>query len=310
MKPGNEWHGHMYKYLECIELQKEPGATINPHKLRDSLQHCSAVLPLINMASCGLKDSESVGLQRMRRAKDDNGMFTEEEIRHVKTLQDLFATQLQRRIGANLKRIRNEKGITQTEIWQRTGMTKTFMSILENQHVEEIRTTSIAKCQQLADVFEMPLVELVNELLLPTEAEAPNGFSKVSIRDYASTDGIACYPQNIIADVFSEELEGIVPVFDVPRIYEVLGNLSVEEQFILMKRYRDGKLLREAGKMLGITGEWVRRLQKSAVQKIREKGVSTFVCTPISEYERVLKENREMKERFWRLERIALSHID
>jgi transcriptional regulator with XRE-family HTH domain len=60
-------------------------------------------------------------------------------------------------IGQNIKRLRTEKGMTQTELGNELGLGKSYICQLER----DSKTPTLALGNQIAEVFNVPINELL-----------------------------------------------------------------------------------------------------------------------------------------------------
>lgn len=64
-----------------------------------------------------------------------------------------------RRVGANIKRLRREQGISQEELADRAGMHRTFISQIER----AVKNPTIQTLDKIAQALGVPLTEIVVE---------------------------------------------------------------------------------------------------------------------------------------------------
>lgn len=71
-----------------------------------------------------------------------------------------------------LKKMRTKKGLSQGDIFKRTGMERAYISRLENGQVDDPRLTTVVV---LARALDMSVDDFVNEMLRAAEEEEKGG---------------------------------------------------------------------------------------------------------------------------------------
>ena len=84
---------------------------------------------------------------------------------------------VRRRVGANLKRLRDAKGWSQEAIADRAGLHRTYVSGVER----GVRNPTVTVLNKLAIALEAPLAELVWEGPLPAPSAPPADTGSLSL---------------------------------------------------------------------------------------------------------------------------------
>lgn len=70
------------------------------------------------------------------------------------------ASEPRKRLGARIRALREERGLTQEQLAVRSGLHRTYVSALEN----GARNTSVDNLWRVAEAFGLPLSELLDGL--------------------------------------------------------------------------------------------------------------------------------------------------
>lgn len=212
----------------------------------------------------------------------------------MKSIQDELYRDVQKIIGANLKRLRNERGMSGATLAAYAGVSPMLISNLER---GAIKTTTGHACEALANAFEMSVDELIRELTKGAYIANPNNKCDVYCMDLANM-----YPYNLVIAVAGEK--DLYRV-SLPGVQEALTTLSDREKTVLEDRYREGQTLETVGRSLGVTRERVRQIEAKALRKLRHSSRIKLMFFPereaFEEAARMVAELKEINERLVRL---------
>lgn len=183
-----------------------------------------------------------------------------------------------------VERFKYEKGFrfsTYASKWIRQAMTKALATDSRTVRLP----ANVIDIMRKVRVTEQDLVQTRNTLPSEVEvcrrvgisatryAEIANASSTVSLDSPCSPDGEVCVHEVLADESHLGPDEDALGRIDNMRLEALLGKLSTRERVILSYRFglEDGNLrsLAETGKMVGITRERIRQIEKRAIQKMR-----------------------------------------
>lgn len=229
-------------------------------------------------------------------------MFSSDEILTAHTLKDLLNTPLKKRVAINWRRLRNERGMTIKQLSEKSGIAYSLLSNIENAKGRASVTIN-PTCANLAQAYNMALLDVIEELMSPIKEEDIINFSKSCLNDYASAANIPEFPANLVDEIMSYPFPGThadtnVYEIDYKGVYEAISTLTEREQKVILMYYRDGKGLEECGKAFDVSLERMRQIKSKAVRKLshpsRSKGL---FLVPQTEYDKVVSENIVLERR-------------
>jgi RNA polymerase primary sigma factor len=183
-----------------------------------------------------------------------------------------------------VERFRYEKGFrfsTYASKWIRQAITKTLATDsrtvrLPANVIEILRKARAAEESMLqAKREEVGQDEICSHIGLPRwrYAQVTNASSTVSLDSPCSPDGEVSLHEVLADDFETAPDEAAFRRIACSRLEGLLGNLSKRERTILAYRFglEDGNVhsLAETGKMVGITRERIRQIEKRAIEKMR-----------------------------------------
>jgi RNA polymerase primary sigma factor len=183
-----------------------------------------------------------------------------------------------------VERFRYEKGFrfsTYASKWIRQAITKTLATDsrtvrLPANVIEIIRKARAVEENMLqAQRGEPAEQDICSQVGVSSAryAQVANASSTVSMDSPCSPDGEVCLHEVLADDSSSPPDEIAFHRIDSSKLERLLGRLSKRERTILSYRFglEDGNLrsLAETGKMVGITRERIRQIEKRAIEKMR-----------------------------------------
>ena len=178
------------------------------------------------------------------------------------TVQEYYTEGLNKTIGINWRRLRNEHGLSLYELCSKAGISQAIAADIEAcRH----RSISIDDCSRVAGAYGMSLGEFMREITKGTTSEDP-----VPYKDITTADVREVYPYNIIYRITGEVPDPIN--INLKGFNDVFGTLQEKERTVLLLRYRLKKTLKETADEMGISTERVRMVEARAFRKMRYPG--------------------------------------
>lgn len=204
----------------------------------------------------------------------------------VTTITDLVNKAIQKRVMFNVKRLRKEKGMTQKELAEKSGMNVAGIGALET-NPDWVKKTSLKMCRRLAKGFDMDLLDLVNEIMTPLKNESRR--PAVFIENLFMPEDIGEYPTELIRKVTCED----VPTnkINLQAFYKMVDDLEPMDKFLVQMRFLDRASYRTIGEIAGISYERVRQRIEKCVEEMRaHPEAHNLIFRDNSEYNELRKE--------------------
>lgn len=184
-----------------------------------------------------------------------------ENIKYVKpeTVLDYFSKDLDKTVGINWRRLRNEKDMSISEFCNRSGINQSIVSDIE---ACTHKSVSMDVCCRAANAYGMDISDFMHEITKGVSTEDP-----LPYKDITTADLIDVYPYNLISLIKGEVPDPVN--INLRGFNEALDSLFEKERTVLLLRYKFNKSLREAGQELGVSKEGARRIEARALRKLR-----------------------------------------
>ncbi|MBP3897487.1 MAG: helix-turn-helix domain-containing protein [Mogibacterium sp.] len=186
------------------------------------------------------------------------------------TVQEYFTEGLNKTIGINWRRLRNEHGFSLHQLCSKAGISHAVAADIEAcRH----RSINLDDCRRAADAYGMSLGEFMREITKGTTSEDP-----VPYRDITTADVREVYPYNIIYRINGEVPDPVK--INLKGFNDALGTLYEMERTALLLRFRMNKSLKETAEEMNTTTERVRMLEARALRKLRRPGFVRAIENP------------------------------
>jgi RNA polymerase primary sigma factor len=282
-------------FRQYLERHEAPRKRAKPSRARESTEGLSAYLKAASTIPLLTRDEERELAERVRKgdaaAKERMVLANLRLVISIARKYRGMGLPLADLIGEGnlglikaVERFKYEKGFrfsTYASKWIRQAITKTLASDsrtvrLPANVIEMIRKVRATEENILkTDQSEPSDEEVCSRLGLSVAryAQMANASTSVSLDAPCSPDGEVCMHE-VLADESGRSPDQVAFAhIDSDRLEVLLGLLSRRERRILSYRFglEDGNLrsLAETGKMVGITRERIRQIEKRAIEKIR-----------------------------------------